>query len=131
MKSRKTHFEKYELVENSRAHILCRKKLYFDYIIALLHKLKFKTLNFEATCFNTLFKFNSPLISKLTTKYFGIFFASTIKASDAVSYILSMKTDQIVNNYTLWSTNCPRAEYLISIARTSRGSFELTKDIAM
>ena len=34
MKSRKIHFEKYELVENSRAHILCRKKLCFDYIIA-------------------------------------------------------------------------------------------------
>ena len=34
MKSRKIHFEKYELVENSRAYILCRKKLCFDYIIA-------------------------------------------------------------------------------------------------
>ena len=34
MKSRKIHFEKYELIENSRAHMLCRKKLCFDYIIA-------------------------------------------------------------------------------------------------
>ena len=81
--------------------------------------------------FNTLFKFNSPLILKLTTKYFGIFFPSKMKASDGVSYILSMITDQIVNNYTLRSTNCPRAEHFISFAKTSRGSFELTKDIAM
>ena len=51
--------------------------------------------------------------------------------SDAVSSILSMTTDQIVNNYTLWSTNCPRAEHFIAIAKTSRGSFELTKDIAI
>ena len=34
MKSRKIHFENYELVENSRAHILGKKKLCFDYIIA-------------------------------------------------------------------------------------------------
>ena len=34
MKSRKIHFEKYELVENSRVYILCREKLCFDYIIA-------------------------------------------------------------------------------------------------
>ena len=34
MKSQNIHFEKYELVENSRAHILCRKKLCVDYIIA-------------------------------------------------------------------------------------------------
>ena len=34
MKSRNIQFEKYELVENSRAHILCRKKLCVDYIIA-------------------------------------------------------------------------------------------------
>ena len=59
----------------------------------------------------------------MTTKYFGIFFLSKMKASDAVSYILSMTTDQIVNNYTLWSTNCPRAEHFISIwfsLKTSR-----------
>ena len=54
-----------------------------------------------------------------------------MKASDAVSYILPMTSNQIVNNDTLWSTNCPRAEHFISIAKTSRGSFELTKDIAM
>ena len=27
-----------------------------------------------------------------------------------------MTTDQIVNNYTLWSNNCPRAEHFISIS---------------
>ena len=54
-----------------------------------------------------------------------------MKASDPGSYILSITNDQIVNNYTLWSTNCPRAEDFISIAKTSRGSSELTKDIAM
>ena len=97
--------------------------------ITLLHKWKLKTLNFEATRFNTLFELNSPLILKLTTKYLGIFFPSKVKASDAVSYILSMTTDQIVNNYTLWSTNCPWAEHFISIAKTPRGSFVLTKDI--
>ena len=34
MKSQKIHFEKYELVAYPRAHILCKKKLCFDYIIA-------------------------------------------------------------------------------------------------
>ena len=34
MKSRNIRFEKYDLVENSRAHISCRKKLCVDYIIA-------------------------------------------------------------------------------------------------
>ena len=67
----------------------------------------------------------------MTTKYFRIFFPSKMKASDAVSYILSMTTDQFVNNYTIWSTNCPWAKLFISIAKTSRRSFELTKDIAM
>ena len=62
----------------------------------------------------------------MTTKYFGLFFPSTMKASDAVSYILSMTTDQIVNNYSLWSTHCLRAEHFISITKTSRGSFELS-----
>ena len=44
MKSRKIHFEKYELVENSRTHILYRKKLCFDYIIA---QIKIKNLKFR------------------------------------------------------------------------------------
>ena len=111
------YYLKYEIAKNSfwkiwarrefpRAHFVQNKVV----SITLLDKLKLKTLNFEATRVNTLFKFNSSLFLKLTTKYFGIFFPRKMKASDAVSYILSMTTDQIVYNYTLWSTNCPRAE---------------------
>ena len=41
--------------------------------ITLLHKLKLKTLNFEAIGFNILFKLNSQLILKLTVDRLGGF----------------------------------------------------------
>ena len=48
MKSQNIHFEKKELVENSRAHILCRKKLCVDYITAYI---KIKNLKFRSNRF--------------------------------------------------------------------------------
>ena len=70
------------------ARTFCAEKIYVS--ITLLHKLKLKTLNFEASRFNTLFKFTSPLIiitfEVLTARERNILFQSQKRREEVSSW---------------------------------------------